>query len=203
VQTNALLAAHGTHAVVPIVGAVVAFLGAVHDAVTAVRRQLALRRAATIRAVQDAVVARLGPILDTVATVRGVDAAGRAATIVTDIEECPVVALLGRLDVAVAAPSRQATGIGTIGIVRHGWLAFFAVVDLNDAVATPWRARAIRIASSVGTVIHAVVAGFGAVDAAIPAAPAALAVRHAAIIGDVGIGGGQVSGTVVTFLVEA
>src|ERR1017187_4412769 len=85
-----MLAAHGTHAVVPIVGAVVAFLGAVHDAVTAVRRQLALRRAATIRAVQDAVVARLGPVLDTVATVRGVDAAGRAATIVTDIEECPV-----------------------------------------------------------------------------------------------------------------
>ena len=64
-----------------------------------------MRGTAAVRAVIDAVVARLGSIHDAVAAVRGGDAARGAGTVVAVVVERPVVAFLGRLDDAVAAPT--------------------------------------------------------------------------------------------------
>ena len=95
----------------------VAFLGTIQDAITAVRRQLALRGASAVGAVQDAIVALLGAILDTVAAVRGEDAARCAGTVVSSIELCPIVALLGRFDLAIATSAGLAASSRAIGII--------------------------------------------------------------------------------------
>ena len=105
---NDLLAVDRAKAIQAVLVAVVTLLRTGYDSVAAVGSQHALRGAVAVRAVQNSVVAFLRSILDAVAAVGSIDAARGAGTVAAVVEEYPVVALLGRLDLAIAA----ATGFG-------------------------------------------------------------------------------------------
>jgi hypothetical protein len=114
---------------------VVALFGAIDDTVTAVGAELAVLRAAPVRAVEDAVVAFLRPVPDAVATMGREDATRGASAVLAGIEKGTVITLLWRLNHTVATADHLATE-DAIRVVRHLRLAVLAVLGLDHTVAT-------------------------------------------------------------------
>src|SRR5512133_3022759 len=91
---------------------------------------------------------------------RGECAVGVAPTIFTRVLRGAVIAFLTVTPHSVPAVSGKSAIRGTVRIIRRVRLTLLAPIHLNCAVATAGRQGAPDAASTIGSVVHAVVALF-------------------------------------------